>query len=254
MDVETFRRDGALRLPGLMAGRLKAFADLSPGGPGTRLQKPGLELALAPVTSAARQLIGAGARPVRAVLFDKTANENWALGWHQDRTIVVRQRREVEGFGPWSTKQRILHVAPPVIVVEGMATLRIHLDPCGLDNAPLKVALGSHRIGWVSAGDAAARAAEFPRLVCEAAVGDVWAYSTPILHASDRAGAPSHRRVLQVDYAAVDLPGGLEWGGVEADTAEERARKRAEDNSEAIADYNRRIRDRGTIGSEFKRW
>ena len=36
--------------------------------------------------------------------------------------------------------------------------------------------------------------------------------------------------------------------------AEARARKWAEENAEAIADYNRRIRERGTIGAEFRKW
>jgi antitoxin CcdA len=36
--------------------------------------------------------------------------------------------------------------------------------------------------------------------------------------------------------------------------ADERAHKWAEENAEAIADYNRRIRERGTIGAEFRKW
>lgn len=41
-----------------------------------------------------------------------------------------------------------------------------------------------------------------------------------------------------------------------ADTAaaDARAAKWAEENAEAIADYNRRIRERGLIGSEFRKW
>jgi hypothetical protein len=38
--------------------------------------------------------------------------------------------------------------------------------------------------------------------------------STPILHCSEAAGEPAHRRVLQVDFAAADLPGGLAWLGI----------------------------------------
>jgi hypothetical protein len=41
-----------------------------------------------------------------------------------------------------------------------------------------------------------------------------WLYATPILHASQSATAPSRRRVLQVEYAAKELPGGLEWLGI----------------------------------------
>jgi hypothetical protein len=35
-----------------------------------------------------------------------------------------------------------------------------------------------------------------------------------ILHASQAADQPARRRVLQIDYAATDLPGGLTWLGV----------------------------------------
>ena len=36
--------------------------------------------------------------------------------------------------------------------------------------------------------------------------------------------------------------------------ADARAAKWAEENAEAIADYNRRIRKRGVIGAEFRKW
>ncbi len=164
----------------------------------------------------AATLIGAGAHPVRAVLFDKTGHNNWAVAWHQDRTIVVTERHDAPDFGPWSVKQGALHVAPPIAVLERMATFRIHLDPCDASNAPLKAARGSHRLGFVAARDARARAVEHEQITCLAAPGDVWAYSTPILHASERASRPTRRRVLQVDYAVEQLPNGLAWRGVVA--------------------------------------
>jgi antitoxin CcdA len=36
--------------------------------------------------------------------------------------------------------------------------------------------------------------------------------------------------------------------------ADARAAKWAEENAEGIADYNRRIRERGLIGAEFRKW
>lgn len=36
--------------------------------------------------------------------------------------------------------------------------------------------------------------------------------------------------------------------------ADARAAKWAEENADAIADYNRRIRERGLIGAEFRKW
>ena len=215
MDLEAFRRDGALRIAGLFdAAGLDALETFEVRGPGARLQDSRLEAAIRPATDAASILLGGKAWPVRAVLFDKTAEANWRVAWHQDRTIPVRERMEAADYGPWSRKDGILHVMPPVAVLERMATLRIHIDPVGPENAPLLVALGSHRIGLVHAGKAATTATSLPQVVCLAERGDVWAYATPILHASDRAVAPTRRRVLQMDFAVDGLPHGLEWSGV----------------------------------------
>ena len=158
--------------------------------------------------------IGFGARPVRAVLFNKSPAANWSLGWHQDRTIAVRSRIDVSGFGPFTVKSGLLHVAPPISIVERMLTLRIHLDNVDSDNAPLLVASGTHRLGWIKTNQIGEIVERSEVIRCVARPGDVWAYSTPILHASERAMRPRQRRVLQVDYAAFELPGGLEWLGL----------------------------------------
>lgn len=158
--------------------------------------------------------LGETARAVRAVFFDKSAKTNWALGWHQDRTIVVRERRDVPGFGPWSNKSGLIHVEPPYDLISRMVTLRAHFDEVDADNAPLLVAPGSHRAGRIPIDRIDETVAEFGSLSCLAKSGDVWAYSTAIVHASEAAHRPRRRRVLQIDYCAEELPGGLEWLGV----------------------------------------
>jgi hypothetical protein len=65
-----------------------------------------------PVGNVAGSVLGPECLPVRAILFDKNADQNWSLGWHQDRTIAVRQRTDVVGFGPWSVKAGMIHVEP----------------------------------------------------------------------------------------------------------------------------------------------
>ena len=214
----SFERDGAAWFPAAVTadeivGLRERLDPAIDGHPGRRLPNDsaaGDLLALeGQIGRIAAGLIGAAARPVRAVLFDKTPETNWIVAWHQDRTICVRERVDVEGFGPWSTKDGLLHVAPPTGVLEGMVTLRLHLDDCDDDNAPLKIALGSHRLGYVPAAQAATRAEALPVFVCPAKAGDVWAYSTPILHMSESTRSDRRRRVLQVDYAAAQLPGGL---------------------------------------------
>lgn len=167
-----------------------------------------------PIGAVASRCLGRTGIAVRAILFDKTSETNWSLAWHQDRTICVRERVEVEGFGPWSIKAGLHHVAPPFDLLSRMVTLRVHLDDVPATNAPLLIAPGSHKSGKIAANKADEMAARCGSVACLAAAGDVWAYATPILHASEPATLPGRRRVLQIDYSADNLPGGLEWLGV----------------------------------------
>jgi ectoine hydroxylase-related dioxygenase (phytanoyl-CoA dioxygenase family) len=169
---------------------------------------------LGAVGSLVSAIHGKNTRAVRAVLFDKKATMNWGLGWHQDRTIAVAGRIEVAGFGPWTIKDGALHVAPPFDILAGMITVRIHLDDVPETNAPLLIAPGSHRFGRVPEAEVSNVVQTCGAYACVADAGDVWLYATPILHASKASERPARRRVLQVDYAACDLPGGLRWLGI----------------------------------------
>ena len=158
--------------------------------------------------------LGPDCLPVRAILFDKSSDMNWSLGWHQDRTIAVKQRIAVTGFGPWTVKRGLIHVEPPFDLLANMVTVRVHLDDVTTTNAPLLIAPGSHKRGRIPTTEISKVVHECGVIACLAAVGDIWLYATPILHASDSALKPLHRRVLQVDYAREVLPGGLQWLGV----------------------------------------
>jgi hypothetical protein len=162
----------------------------------------------------AAQFLGQRCRPVRAILFDKTAAMNWSLAWHQDRTICVKRRINVEGYGPWTTKGGMQHVAPPFELLARMITLRVHLDDVPAGNSPLLIARGSHVSGRVPIEEYDGVVARCGIYACLATAGDVWAYATPILHASEAATVTAHRRVLQIDYSADELAGGLDWLGV----------------------------------------
>ena len=65
--------------------------------------------------SIAETVLGAASKPVKAIFFDKTAETNWYVTWHQDLTIATKKRIEIEGFGPWSVKQGIPHVQAPAL-------------------------------------------------------------------------------------------------------------------------------------------
>jgi hypothetical protein len=131
--------------------------------------------AAGPVGAIAAEILGPQCRAVRAVLFEKTAATNWALGWHQDRVIAVKRRVDVDGFGPWTIKAGMPHVAPPFELLARMATLRVHLDDVPADNAPLLIAPGSHRFGRVPAGEIRAVVRRRGTRSCLAEAGDILA-------------------------------------------------------------------------------
>ncbi len=59
------------------------------------------ELAVgAPMWQLASGVLGQACAAVRAIIFDKTPDANWKVSWHQDLTIAVKRRIEVEGYGP----------------------------------------------------------------------------------------------------------------------------------------------------------
>ena len=191
------------------------FDQLPPNQAGLRLAPQSVRMlaGVQATTHYVRAVMSPSARVVRALLFDKNPATNWALGWHQDRTIEVAERRCVAGYGPWTVKAGRPHVAPPVDLLTRMVTVRLHIDAVDAGNAPLIVAPGSHRLGLVPESAIAAAVDACGTLPCLAAAGDAWFYATLILHASQPARRPTHRRVLQLDYSDATLPGGLVWAG-----------------------------------------
>lgn len=174
-----------------------------------------------------RPVIGPNPFCVRGILFDKLPDSNWHVGWHQDQAIPVEARVDVQGFGPWSVKAGVVHVEPPMDVLDRMLTLRVHLDDCDASNGALRVLPGSHREGRMSVDDVRARVAVGDAVTCAVKAGDVLVMKPLLLHASSRMDLDgddnsgddnsghdtSHRRrrVIHLEYAADALPGGLRW-------------------------------------------
>jgi ectoine hydroxylase-related dioxygenase (phytanoyl-CoA dioxygenase family) len=163
------------------------------------------------LASLIREVLGEDAFALRATFFDKTALANWRVGWHQDQIIEVAARVDAPGYQGWSVKDGAAHVRPPAGVLAGMVAARIHLDDTFEDNGPLDVSAGSHRHGWIADGEEA-RHLERGVITVTAERGDVLVMKPLILHRSRAAGRPVRRRVLHVEYAAADLPGGVDWG------------------------------------------
>lgn len=149
--------------------------------------------------------------PVRALFFDKSPEANWLVTWHQDLTLALRNRAEVAGFGPWSVKDGVPHVQPPVELLERMLAVRLHLDDADETNGALRVLPGSHRMGRLSATRIQELRGEQPDALCAVAAGDALLMRPLLLHASSRSSSARHRRVLHIEYAAFSLPEGLNW-------------------------------------------
>ncbi|MBX9689665.1 MAG: phytanoyl-CoA dioxygenase family protein [Candidatus Obscuribacterales bacterium] len=163
------------------------------------------------VLGIAAKYLGANAVPVKAIYFDKTAAANWYVTWHQDLTIAVKEKIEVAGYGPWSMKDDIPHVQPPTSVLENMLAIRIHLDDCSAENGAINFIAGSHSYGKLNAQEICEWREKHASICCPAERGDAIVMRPLILHSSSKSLNPEHRRVLHIEYACVELAGGLKW-------------------------------------------
>jgi hypothetical protein len=227
-------RDGFAAIPGVLGGRevesLIGAVDRAEAG---RLEDPasirrgasvyGLRdllgrvpevrsLAASPgIRSLVEQVLGPGAFAVRGLWFDKTAGANWNLPWHRDLTIAARARVDAPGFSCWTVKAGIPHALAPPDVLEGMLTVRIHLDDAGPDNGPLRVLPGSHRLDGREPAEVASWRDKVRPVDCLVDRGGAVLMRPLLLHASNSARSPHHRRVVHLEYASGPLPGGVEW-------------------------------------------
>lgn len=165
----------------------------------------------AAVRALVEPVLGADCFAVRGVLFDKTPAAPWKVAWHQDLTVAVRERVEVEGFGPWSMKAGVVHVQPPARVLEGVLALRLHLDDCDESNGPLKVLPGSHLSGRLGADEIARWREQLTPVTCIVPRGGAVLMRPLLLHSSPAPREPRRRRVVHLEFAAAPLPYDLEW-------------------------------------------
>ena len=75
-----------------------------------------MKLARTLLTDLVRPYLPGEPVPVRGIYFDKRPGTNWLVAWHQDLTLALKERSEVPGWGPWSVKDGVPHVQPPVDV------------------------------------------------------------------------------------------------------------------------------------------
>lgn len=148
---------------------------------------------------------------VRVIFFDKTPEKNWLVAWHQDKTVSLNKKFEEEGWRPWSIKDGVHHVQPPLDVLNQMVTFRIHLDPADENNGCLKVIPKSHQQGILKQKQVDVIVAKEDALLCVVDAGDAVVMRPHLLHASSKAITPQHRRVVHIEFSGYELPSGVSW-------------------------------------------
>jgi len=148
---------------------------------------------------------------VRAIYFNKSQKNNWLVTWHQDKTVTVSNKMELDGWGPWTLKANVHHVQPPLEVLEKMVTIRVHLDKTTKDNGCLKVAPGSHKQDLLATSDVLNKIQNIDPFFCEVEAGDAVVMRPHIVHSSEKAKTIENRRILHFEYSCFELPEGMSW-------------------------------------------
>jgi ectoine hydroxylase-related dioxygenase (phytanoyl-CoA dioxygenase family) len=156
-----------------------------------------------------QQVVGRNYFVVKSIYFDKPKTSNWYVPYHQDLTISVDKKYEIENFGPWTIKQNQFSVQPPIDFLENIVTIRIHLDDTDENNGALKVVASSHlkqiyrpeTIDWNIETET----------ICSVKQGGLKFMKPLVLHSSSRITNNKKRRVIHIEFSNKALPNELKW-------------------------------------------
>ena len=143
--------------------------------------------------------------------FEKSIDTNWLVPVHQDLSISVAERLPEAPLRGWSEKEGSIFVQPPVDLLQQLVAVRLHIDPCGDQDGPLRVVAGSHTLGRIDPSLASSIRSQFSETRCTADRGSALIMRPLLLHASSKATGSSLRRVLHFLFGPPVLPHGLEW-------------------------------------------
>ena len=150
----------------------------------------------------AKAVLGDGAVPFRATLFDKSSGLNWLVVWHQDTALPLREKRSVPGWGPWSVKQGVTCARAPAAALEQVLAVRVHLDDSSETNGPLRVLPATHKLGVLIDKQIQNLTRTNEATECLVGVGGVLLMRPLLVHASSKAKLDAPRRVLHIEYAS----------------------------------------------------
>lgn len=156
------------------------------------------------------QQISPNAQIIKSIYFDKPPTANWIVNWHQDLTINLTNKIEIQDFKNWRVLKDRTVVQPSLNFLENIFTFRIHLDNTTAKNGALRVIPKSHQKGvidWQKEKDIW----KSNETICEVNQGGVLLMKPLLLHASKRTENQQSRRVIHLEFSDTKLTEGLDW-------------------------------------------
>ena len=145
----------------------------------------------------------------KAIYFDKPSESNWFVAFHQDLSISVDKKADLNDYINWTFKKGQNGVQPPIKILQDTITIRIHLDQTEKDNGALKVIPKSHLRGIIRADSKDWNTEN--ELICEVEKGGIMLMKPLILHASNRTINGKKRRVIHLEFNKHKLTEPLNW-------------------------------------------
>lgn len=153
------------------------------------------------VLALVKGILGEGAIPFRATLFDKSPSSNWLVMWHQDTALPLLDKNESEGWGPWSVKDGVTYAHAPAKALERVLAVRLHLDDSKLQNGPLRILPGTHNKGVLTDEELHNLSEQVQAVKCLVPVGGAIVMRPLVVHASSKSTSDEARRVIRIEYA-----------------------------------------------------
>jgi ectoine hydroxylase-related dioxygenase (phytanoyl-CoA dioxygenase family) len=145
----------------------------------------------------------------KAIYFDKPIESNWFVAYHQDLSISVENKADLENYVNWTFKKNQLGVQPPIEILKDTYTIRIHLDDTNKNNGALKVIPKSHLNGIIRAESKDWNIEK--EQVCDVKKGGAMLMKPLTLHASNRTTNNKRRRVIHLEFNNHKLTEPLKW-------------------------------------------
>jgi hypothetical protein len=162
------------------------------------------------LSAIATGFLGSSTVPFRATLFDKTTARNWLVPWHQDTALPLQERRDVPGWGPWSTKAGITYAHAPGDGAVSRRGSTPALRRFASGQRALRVLPGTHALVVLSEADTERLVREISPVDCLVPSGGIIAMRPLILHASSKADIDHPRKVLRIEYVdSLEVDDGL---------------------------------------------